>query len=432
MAKFIIRRFFLLLLTMFLVSIAVFMIVESSPGNIAKNVLGAFITPEQEASFLAQQGLDKPLLQRYWFWLLGSDRAAERKCGFKLERIETEAGFQEWWAKGENSTLMRWTLEGDDLIVQTKTPDNTIETAKDNERWKKAEDGSYIFWGVDRNNHAVLWVKGASNEVWNFVVGTGWIKSSGGPQSYIPLKKGFLRGDFGVSLRTGRPVEKSLFIRLRNSVVLAGIAFVVVMPLALLLGMAAGIREGSLQDRFLSIAGMVFSVIPEFATGIFLILIMSHWLELVPGASVFGEKAPWQRPDMLILPVLTLTLIELGYVLRITRASMAEVMRSAYIRTAFLKGLPFWQVIFRHAAKNALIAPITVIMLHVNWLMGGIVIVEVVFGYPGLGQYLLDSALYKDVNAIEAGTMIMVLLAVGTQLFADVLYTLLNPRIRYS
>ncbi|MBF0573819.1 MAG: ABC transporter permease [Desulfamplus sp.] len=444
MAKFIIRRFFLLVLTMFLVSIAVFLIVESSPGNIAKNVLGAFITPEQEASFLAQQGLDKPLFQRYWFWLVGSDRVAERKCGFELERIETASGFQEWWAKGENGSLMRWNLEGQDLIVYIRKPNTTaktissnnseiaIEKRKDNERWIKAKDGSSIFWGIDRNNHAVLWVKGASSEVWNFVVGTGWIKSTGGPQSYIPLKKGFLRGDFGVSLRTGRPVEKSLFIRLRNSVVLAGIAFVVVMPIALLLGMVAGINEGSFQDRFLSIAGMIFSVIPEFATGIFLILIMAHWLELVPGASVFGEKAPWQRPDMLILPVLTLTLIELGYVLRITRASMAEVMRSAYIRTAFLKGLPFWKVIFRHAAKNALIAPITVIMLHVNWLMGGIVIVEVVFGYPGLGQYLLDSALYKDVNAIEAGTMIMVLLAVGTQLFADVLYTFLNPRIRYS
>jgi peptide/nickel transport system permease protein len=135
---------------------------------------------------------------------------------------------------------------------------------------------------------------------------------------------------------------------------------------------------------------------------------------------------------MLILPVLTLTLIELGYVLRITRASMADVMRSSYIRTAFLKGLPYRRVIFGHAVRNALIAPITVIMLHVNWLMGGIVIVEVVFGYPGLGQYLLDSALYKDINALEAGTMIMVLVAVGTQLVADVIYTFLNPRIRYT
>ncbi len=135
---------------------------------------------------------------------------------------------------------------------------------------------------------------------------------------------------------------------------------------------------------------------------------------------------------MLILPVLTLTLIELGYILRITRASMVEVMKSPYIRTAFLKGLPYKKVVFKHAVKNALIAPITVIMLHVNWLLGGIVIVEVVFGYPGLGAYLLESALYKDFNALEAGSMIMVLVAVGTQLVADIIYTFLNPRIRYA
>jgi peptide/nickel transport system permease protein len=227
-------------------------------------------------------------------------------------------------------------------------------------------------------------------------------------------------------------VAKSLFVRLRNSIVLALIAFVIVMPLALVLGILAGLREGTLRDRFLSISGMMFSVVPQFATGIFLVLIFAHWLKLVPGATVFGEKAPWERPDMLILPVLTLTLIELGYVLRITRASMAEVMRAQYIRTAFLKGIPYWRVVFKHAIRNALIAPITVIMLHVNWLLGGIVIVEVVFGYPGLGKELLDSALYKDINALEAGAMIMVLVAVGTQLIADIVYTFLNPRIRYT
>jgi peptide/nickel transport system permease protein len=278
----------------------------------------------------------------------------------------------------------------------------------------------------------VQWEKGSDRKVWTFVVGTGWMESSGGPVTYIPLKKGFIRGDPGLSLRTGRPVAKSLFIRLRNSLVLAGIAFVIVMPLALLLGLIAGLKEGGFRDRTLSIGGMMFSVIPEFATGIFLILIMAVWLDLVPGAAVFGEKAPWQRPDMLILPVLTLTLIELGYVLRITRASMVEVMRSPYIRTAFLKGLPYKRIIFKHAIRNALMAPITVIMLHVNWLMGGIVIVEVVFGYPGLGQYLLDSALYKDINALEAGAMILVTVAVGTQLVADIIYTFLNPRIRYA
>jgi peptide/nickel transport system permease protein len=135
---------------------------------------------------------------------------------------------------------------------------------------------------------------------------------------------------------------------------------------------------------------------------------------------------------MLILPVLTLTLIELGSVLRITRASMVEVMKAGYIRTAFLKGLPYWRIVFKHAVRNALMAPITVIMLHVNWLMGGIVVVEFVFGYPGLGTYLLTSALYKDVFAIEAGAMVMVVLAVSTQLVADIIYTFLNPRIRYA
>jgi peptide/nickel transport system permease protein len=269
-------------------------------------------------------------------------------------------------------------------------------------------------------------------EVWTFVFGAGWMKTTGGPVEYIPLKKGFIRGDPGVSLRTGRPVADTIFTRLRNSVVLAGIAFVLVMPTALLLGMIAGLKEGSLKDRTLSIGGMMFSVIPEFATGIFLILIMSVWLDLVPGATVFGEKAPWERLDMLILPVLTLTLVELGYILRITRASMVEVMKSPYIRTAYLKGLPYWRIVFKHAVRNALMAPITVIMLHVNWLMGGIVIVEVVFGYPGLGKYLLESALFKDINGLEAGAMILVLLAVGTQLVADIIYTFLNPRIRYA
>lgn len=432
MAKFIVRRFFLMLLTMFLVSIAVFFIAESSPGNVAKNILGAFITPEQEASFLAQMGLDKPVTTRYLYWLIGSDWHASKKIGLPLKRITTEKGYEEWWAVDREGNLVRWKLKGDQLLALVRGADGSVTKVIDDDRWVSGENGQSVFWGVDTRNHAVRWEKGSEKEVWNFVVGKGWMKSTGGPIEYIPLKKGFVRGDPGVSLRTGRPVGKSLFTRLRNSLVLAAIAFVIVMPLALLLGIIAGLKEGSLKDRFLSVSGMMFSVIPEFATGIFLILIMAHWLELVPGATVFGEKAPWQRPDMLVLPVLTLTLIELGYVLRITRASMAEVMRSPFIRTAFLQGLPYWKVVFGHAIRNALIAPITVIMLHVNWLLGGIVIVEVVFGFPGLGQYLLDSALYKDINALEAGTMIMVMIAVGTQLVADIIYTFLNPRIRYA
>lgn len=432
MAKFIVRRFLLLLLTMLLVSVAVFLITESSPGNVARNVLGAFVTPEQEASFLAQMGLDTPIHLRYLYWLVGSDWHASRKVGLPLRRVTTRKGFVEWWAVREDGVLVRWKLQGEDLIAEAKTVDGTLNEYKDNERWRTTAEVQAIFWGVDNQNHVVKWGKGTDRKVWTFVMGTGWMESSGGPVDYIPLKKGFVRGDPGVSLRTGRPVAKSLYIRVRNSMVLAGIAFVLVMPLALFLGMLAGLKEGSLRDRVLSIVGMIFTVIPEFATGIFLILIMAVWLGLVPGATVFGEKAPWERPDMLVLPILTLTLIELGYVLRITRASIVEVMRSPYVRTAFLKGLPYWRIVFKHAIKNALMAPITVIMLHVNWLMGGIVIVEVVFGYPGLGKYLLESALFKDINALEAGAMVLVIIAVGTQFLADIIYTFLNPRIRYT
>ncbi|MFO7736917.1 MAG: ABC transporter permease [Desulfatiglandaceae bacterium] len=432
MGKFIVRRVFLLLLTMILVSMAVFVITEASPGNVARNILGAFVTPEQEASFLAQLGLDKPVWVRYLYWLVGSDWQASGKIDRPLKQILTEQGFVEWWAVREDGRLVRWKLSGDDLIAEVRQEDGTKTTEKDNDRWTTDEQGVSIFWGLDNDNHAVKWEKGTDRRVWTFIMGSGWKETSGGPVEYIPLKKGFIRGDPGISLRTGRPVGNSLYVRLRNTLVLAGIAFVIVMPLALVLGLLAGLKEGSLRDRVLSVGGMMFSVIPEFATGIFLILIVAVWWGLVPGATVFGEEAPWSRPDMLILPVLTLTLIELGYVLRITRASMVEVMRSPYIRTAHLKGLPYWRIVSKHAVRNALMAPITVIMLHVNWLMGGVVIVEVVFGYPGLGKYLLDSALYKDINALEAGAMILVMVAVGTQLFADILYTFLNPRIRYT
>lgn len=432
MVAFIIRRALLLIITMLLVSVAVFLITESSPGNVAKNVLGAFITEEQEDSFLAQMGLDKPIWQRYVYWLVGSDWEARQKVGLPLKRVVTSDGFVEWWAREENGKFVRWKLEGETLMRIERISETETQTYPDPKQWHRDAEGAEYFWGLDTHNRAVRWEKGAGKKALTFVMGSGWIESDSAPVEYIPLIKGFIRGDFGNSLRTGRPVSASLGVRFRNSMVLMGIAFVIVMPLALLLGIFAGLQEGSFRDRFLSIGGMMFSVIPEFATGIFLILIMSVWLDLVPGAAIFGEQAPWERPEKLILPVLTLTLIELGYVLRITRTSMVEVMRSPFIRTAVLKGLSYWRIVFKHALRNALMAPVTVIMLHVNWLLGGIVIVEVVFGYPGMGQYLLDSALYKDVNALEAGAMILVTVAVTTQLIADIIYTFLNPRIRYA
>ena len=253
------------------------------------------------------------------------------------------------------------------------------------------------------------------------------------PVRYLEFAKNAVTLDFGVSTLTDEPVMQSIGPRLKNTLMLAGIAFVVIMPIAILLGIISALQEGRLLDRVIAVSTLTATSIPEIATGIFLLVIFVGWLGLLPGATVIpsGESL-LENPKFFVLPVLTLTLIELGYVARITRASMIDVLDSQYIRTAYLKGLSYWKIVFRHALRNALLAPIAVIMLHVNWLIGGIVVVEVIFGYPGLGRFILGAALNRDVFGIEAATMILVVIAVGTQLVADVLYTFLNPRVRFA
>ena len=167
--------------------------------------------------------------------------------------------------------------------------------------------------------------------------------------------------------------------------------------------------------------------------GIFLILIFGIWLRWLPATAVFlTGDAILRDPKILVLPILTLMAAEFGYVARITRASMAEVMQTPYIRTAFLKGLPRQRVIFRHALRNALLAPVTVIMLQINWLIGGVIVVEVLFGIPGLGSYIYDAAIFGDFNAVAAAAMLTVSIAVLTRLAGDLLYLYLNPRIRFA
>jgi len=144
MAKFILRRLGLLLLTMFIVAVAVFLITEAAPGNIARNVLGAYITEEQEASFLAQMGLDKPVYARYFYWLAGNDWLARRKIGMPATQITTDEGFIEWWAVEKEGTLIRWKLEGDDLVAQRRQPDGGIEEVVENERWQVRDPAAEV------------------------------------------------------------------------------------------------------------------------------------------------------------------------------------------------------------------------------------------------------------------------------------------------
>lgn len=434
MTRFIAQRLLTMLLTMLIVSIAVFLISESAPGDVARHILGPFASPEQVDLFRAQLGLEEPLYLRYVNWLFGSDWRASSLVGYPFVRVEDpRSGIVNWWADVDG-TPTRWKMKEGQMVTYRMRADGTVETDEGAfTGWKTDEAGVQYFWGVDTANHATKWVKGVTEEkVGPASAGRAAVEQTGGVE-YIPLQRGLVRGDPGVSFRTGRPVADTLFIRLRNSLLLAAIAFVVVMPLALALGVIAGLNEGRPIDRILTVGGLITTASPNFATGILLILVFAAWLKVLPGAVVLlDDRAIFNNLDMLVLPVATLTLIELGYVLRITRASMVEVMNAPYIRTAFLKGLPYRRIVIKHALRNALMAPITVIMLHVNWLMGGIVVVEVLFSFPGLGQYLLDSALFNDVFAIEAGAMVMVVLAVGTQLVADIIYTFLNPRIRYG
>jgi len=434
MAKFLIRRIIFLLITLFVVSVAIFAISELAPGNIAINTLGNTITPEQEASFNAQNGLDQPPVTRYTRWMLGSDWKAAQLIGNPVRRIYDEENDRySWWAVGDGTLYQNYTPDGETIIrVERQSDGSTSEKIISGDVWTPNDEGLLTFWGVNSSGHAAMWIKGDDQVAWTLTKAT-WTSAAGAPREYIPLQRGLLRGDPGVSFFTRRPVAETLIRRLKNTALLAGIAFLIVMPLALVLGLIAGLNEGEFIDRFASIGSLVATATPEFASGVFLILIFSTWLKLVPGAVVVtSDTALLENPKMLVLPVMTLTLIELGYVLRITRASMVEVMRTNYIRTAVLKGLPRRRVVFKHAIKNALMAPITVIMLHVNWLIGGIVIVETLFGFPGLGRYVLEAALFKDVFATEAAAMLLVVVAVGTQLLADIIYTYLNPRIRYA
>ncbi len=239
----------------------------------------------------------------------------------------------------------------------------------------------------------------------------------------------FATGDFGDSVRFKVPVGQMLWPRLGNTGILGLATMLVVIPLSLGLGVLAGMREGSKLDRGISVTSIVTTSVPEFASAVLLSSVFVFYLDILPGTSSMTDGFSIVQ---LILPVMVLVLYDFGYVTRMTRASMAEVMMTHYIRTAVLKGLPYKTVILRHALRNALIAPFTVIMLQINWLLSGVIVVEFFFAYKGFGALLLEASLNKDIYLIEACAMVAVFVAVGTQMLADVGYTYLNPRIRFA
>ncbi|MCA1755607.1 MAG: ABC transporter permease [Spirochaeta sp.] len=251
---------------------------------------------------------------------------------------------------------------------------------------------------------------------------------------YAQWLGGFITADWGRSYTAGSPAVRSLVLgRLGNSMRLAGTTLLIVIPLSLLLGVLASLREGSWTDSIISVASLSVVGLPEFVTGIVLINVFALQLGWFPASTYISNNMPfgeWMR--LLTLPALTASLAITGYVTRMTRASMLEELKKPYVRTATLKGIPYRRVIFAHALRNALLPTIAVIALSIGWLMGGLVVIENVFNFPGIGSLLVTAVTQKNLPVLQAISVLIVFFYAFANLISDLLFALLNPRIRLS
>ncbi|WP_395450769.1 ABC transporter permease [Aminobacter sp. UC22_36] len=245
----------------------------------------------------------------------------------------------------------------------------------------------------------------------------------------VPKFSGVLQGDFGCSTKFKTTVASKLFPALGATGILMFWVMVTMVPIALLIGIFAGMREGSRTDRTLSVASIATTATPEYVSGVIFTVIFASWLGWFNGSAASATSQGITFYNF-TLPVMTMAIYGIGYIARMTRASMVEVMTQQYIRTARLKGLSFGNVVVKHALRNALIAPFTVIMLQFPWLLTGVVIVETMFRYQGFGFTLVEAAGNNDIDLLLGCSLVSVFVVLVTQLISDVGYAYLNPRIR--
>lgn len=250
---------------------------------------------------------------------------------------------------------------------------------------------------------------------------------------YFDWITGAARGDLGESAKSRASISGIIGGRLANSALLAGLAFLIAVPLGLIIGVWVGTRADTKMDRFLTMGGLVTISLPEFVTGVVLILILSSTLKWLPSSSIMmpGESI-LGNPQVLIMPVLTVTGALFAYILRMARANVIEVMGSNYVRTAILKGLPMRTVIIRHAIPNALLPTITVIANNVGWMFGGLIIIENLFSYPGMGSLLISAINTRDIPLLQSTAMVIASVYAFSNLAADLAYGTLNPRVRLA
>jgi peptide/nickel transport system permease protein len=267
---------------------------------------------------------------------------------------------------------------------------------------------------VDQLNHQLGTDKPILEQYWN------WIS-------------GFFHGDLGTSLSYNLPVSELIGPALLHSLKLAAFAFVMVVPLAIIGGVFAALKRDRFADRIITVGGLSLAVVPEFVTGIMLILVFGLWLDLFPvSANAPDGSNILTQLKYLFLPALTLVIVLFGYISRITRAGTIEALDADYTRTAVLKGLPRRTVIRRHVLRNSLLPTIAVIATQTGYLIGGLVVIETLFNYPGMGRLIFTAANDKDFPLLASSVLIVGIVFLVATLLADVAYSLLNPRIRYA
>lgn len=252
------------------------------------------------------------------------------------------------------------------------------------------------------------------------------------PTQYVRWLTGLAQGNPGRSFSAGNPPVMPLVQnRLSNSLRLAALTLLISVPISIAAGVIAALYVDTWVDGLISLISLAVVGLPEFVTGIVLINVFAlglHWFEATSLVRDNYTLLEWLR--VLILPALTASFVLFGYITRLTRAGMIDEMQKPYVRTALLKGLPYRQIIIKHVLRNALLPTITVVAISTGWLMGGLVVIENVYNYPGLGSLLVEAVDQKNLPVLQTVVILVVFIYAVANLVADLLYAVLNPRVR--
>lgn len=250
-------------------------------------------------------------------------------------------------------------------------------------------------------------------------------------ERYISWAYNAIQGNFGYSLSGQMPITEVLGPRVKNSLILASAAIIIGIPTALILGIITALWRDKFPDIIISTIAIFSMTIPEFISATLLILVVAIWLEWLPGIVIVSTDATFlELLPNIILPVIAIAMIMTAHMARMVRSSVIQVMASDYVQMAILKGVPYWKMVFKHVLPNALLPAINVVALTIAWLLGGVVVTEVVFNYPGLGRLVIESISNRDLPVVQALAIILASIYVNINLIADLMTLMLNPRLK--